>query len=147
MSNLPSTSRSLPMALIRARETVMTPIREMLAETGLTEQQWRVLRVLAEFGEMDSHSLASRASLLLPSLTRMAATLRGKGLITQERDPKDRRRQMLNITQSGQEIIKTYRHQASDIMEEFRNTLGAENYEALLDLLALLDPAQQRQVK
>ena len=41
---LPSTSRSLPIALIRAREGVMAPIREMLAETGITEQQWRVLR-------------------------------------------------------------------------------------------------------
>ena len=28
----------------------MTPIRDMLSETGITEQQWRVLRVLSEFG-------------------------------------------------------------------------------------------------
>ncbi len=143
MPNLPPTTRSLPIALIRARETVMAPIRDMLSETGLTEQQWRVLRVLAEFGEMDSHSLAGRASLLLPSLTRMAVTLRDKGLITQERDPKDRRRQLLNITASGQELIDTYSPQAAKIAEEFRTMLGPEKYETLLDLLALLDPAQQ----
>ena len=70
---LPPTTRSLPIALMRARESVMAPIRDMLSETGLSEQQWRVLRVLAEQGEMDSHSLAERACLLFPSLTRMAA--------------------------------------------------------------------------
>ena len=62
-TKLPSTSRSLPIALIRAREGVMTPIRDMLAETGMTEQQWRVLRVLDEFGRMDTKTLADRACL------------------------------------------------------------------------------------
>ena len=36
----------LPIALMRAREQVMAPIRNMLADSGITEQQWRVLRVL-----------------------------------------------------------------------------------------------------
>ena len=45
--NLPrDTRRSLPMALLRARETVMARFRPMLAENDINEQQWRVLRVL-----------------------------------------------------------------------------------------------------
>ena len=39
---LPSTRRSLPIALMRSREQVMAPIRAMLRASGLTEQQWRV---------------------------------------------------------------------------------------------------------
>ncbi|MBT7906778.1 MAG: MarR family transcriptional regulator, partial [Marinovum sp.] len=58
---LPPNSRSLPIALIRAREGVMLPIRQMLSETGITEQQWRVLRVLAEYGVMDAKTLADRS--------------------------------------------------------------------------------------
>ncbi len=42
------TNRSLPIALLRARETVMGPIRDMLATSGVNEQKWRVLRVLQE---------------------------------------------------------------------------------------------------
>ncbi|WP_299616137.1 homoprotocatechuate degradation operon regulator HpaR [uncultured Tateyamaria sp.] len=137
---LPSTSRSLPIALIRAREGVMAPIREMLAETGITEQQWRVLRVLAEFGVMDAKTLADRSSLLFPSLTRIAATLRDKGLVTQTRDDKDRRRQFIQITQAGQKIIDDRTVQAADIVAGFKSTLGAQDYETLLDLLARLDP-------
>ncbi|MEP6017635.1 MAG: homoprotocatechuate degradation operon regulator HpaR [Paracoccaceae bacterium] len=139
-TKLPSTSRSLPIALIRAREGVMSPIRVMLAETGITEQQWRVLRVLAESGSMDSKSLANRSSLLFPSLTRIAATMRDKGLITQTRDDADRRRQMLAITPAGQKLIDDHSAQSAQIVANFRATLGDEKYETLLDLLALLDP-------
>lgn len=141
--SLPSTTRSLPIALIRAREGVMSPIREMLSETGITEQQWRVLRVLAEYGRMDTKTLADRSSLLFPSLTRIAATLRDKGLVTQKRDDKDRRRQFIEITPAGQSIIDDRSPQAAQIVAGFKETLGAQNYETLLDLLAMLDPGAQ----
>lgn len=140
---LPSTSRSLPIALIRAREGVMSPIRDMLSETGITEQQWRVLRVLAEFGVTDAKTLADRSSLLFPSLTRIAATLREKGLVTQTRDEKDRRRQFIQITAAGQKIINDRATQATEIVSGFKATLGPENYETLLDLLGMLDPGAQ----
>lgn len=143
--SLPSTSRSLPIALIRAREGVMLPIREMLSDTGITEQQWRVLRVLAEFGKMDAKTLADRSSLLFPSLTRIAATLREKGLVTQTRDDKDRRRQFVEITPEGQRIIDDYADQAAKIVAGFKATLGAQDYETLLDLLTRLDPGAQDQ--
>lgn len=138
-TSLPSTSRSLPIALIRAREGVMSPIREMLAETGITEQQWRVLRVLTEYGRMDAKTLANRSSLLFPSLTRIAATLRDKGLVTQTRDDKDRRRQFIEATPEGRKIIADRAAQSAEIVASFKATLGPENYETLLDLLALLD--------
>lgn len=137
---LPSTSRSLPIALIRAREGVMAPIRDMLAESGITEQQWRVLRVLAEFGCMDTKTLADRCSLLFPSLTRIVATLRSKGLVTQTRDDKDRRRQFIEITTDGQRIIDERSPQAAQIVAGFKQILGEDDYERLLDLLARLDP-------
>ena len=139
-TKLPSTSRSLPIALIRAREGVMAPIRDMLAETGITEQQWRVLRVLAEFGVMDTKTLADRSSLLFPSLTRIATTLRKKGLITQTRDEADRRRQFIEITAAGQKIIDDRTAHAAEVVAGFKAQLGDENYEQLLDLLAVLDP-------
>ena len=140
-TKLPPTSRSLPIALIRAREGVMGPIRDMLSETGITEQQWRVLRVLSEHGPVDTTTLADRASLLFPSLTRIAATMREKGLITQTRDKEDRRRQMVAITKTGQKIIDNHAAQAAQIVRGFKTALGNDNYETLLDLLARLDPA------
>lgn len=143
-TRLPSTSRSLPIALIRAREGVMAPIREMLAETGITEQQWRVLRVLSEHGSIDSTTLADRASLLFPSLTRIVTTMRTKGLITQTRDEVDRRRQFIAITADGQKIIDDYSEQSARIVAGFQSRLGPQDYETLLDLLARLDPGSKQ---
>ena len=142
-AKIPSTSRSLPIALIRAREGVMAPIREMLSETGITEQQWRVLRVLAETGAIDATTLADRSSLLFPSLTRIAATMRDKGLISQTRDETDKRRQIIAITDVGQKLIDDRSEQAARIVTDLKERLGKENYETLLDLLARLDPGSR----
>ena len=139
---LPPTARSLPIALIRAREGVMAPIREMLSETNITEQQWRVLRVLDDYGPMDAKSLADRASLLVPSLTRIATTLRKKGLIVQTTDANDRRRQIIAITDAGQTLILDCADQATMIASDFKQKLGSQNYETLLDLLETLDPSK-----
>ena len=136
---MPSTTRSLPIGLIRAREGIMPPIRDMLAESGITEQQWRVLRVLVEYGPQYTSTVAQQACLLLPSLTRIAQKMQDKGLITLSRDKTDRRRQTIAITKAGQHIIDNNLDQAAEIVEGFKKTLGAENYEKLLDLLALLE--------
>ncbi len=118
----------------------MPPIREMLAEYDITEQQWRVLRVLAEYGPLDTSSVAQRACLLLPSLTRIAQKMRDNGLVSLSRDKVDRRRQTISITRAGQHIVDVNQEKAADIVKGFKKTLGKENYEQLLDLLALLEP-------
>ena len=142
--HLPTTARSLPIALIRAREAIMSPIRDMLAETGLTEQQWRVLRVLDENGPMAANKLASGAGLLLPSLTRITAAMAAKSLITQIRDEHDRRRSVIAITQEGRAIISDKSEQAANIIEGFRATLGHDDYETLLNLLSRFDTASKQ---
>ncbi len=121
----------------------MIPIREMLSDTGITEQQWRVLRVLAEYGALDSSTLADRASLLFPSLTRIAATMRDKGLITQTRSATDRRKQIVAIAPEGQKIIDDRTEEAVQIVADFKARLGQEKYEQLLDLLGQLDPGHR----
>ena len=133
--SLRSTNRSLPIALLRARETVMAPIREMLADAGVTEQQWRVLRVLQETGPMDASKLAERASLLAPSLTRIAQTLQAKDYISREGSQTDRRRQVFAIKAKGRKLLEQYRAQALTIAQSTESRLGAEKLTLLLDLL------------
>ncbi len=138
-NNLPLTSRSLPIALLRAREKVMGPIRAMLADVGITEQQWRVLRVLQEEGPQEPTKIAERACLLLPSLTRILQKLEEKGLITRHQDSKDRRRQIIEITADGLSIIRENLMPSIRAAERIRAHLGHENYESLLDLLGELN--------
>ena len=69
-------TQSLPMALLVAREATMQRFRPMLAEFGLTEQQWRVLRALASAEEpLEVTQVAERTELLPPSVSRIVADL------------------------------------------------------------------------
>ena len=132
---LPSTTRSLPMSLVRAREAVMIPIRAMLHKSGLTEQQWRILRVLEECGPIDATKLSRRAGLLAPSLTRIIDAMSEKELVSRQPDPNDRRRQVISLLPDGKAVIDDNQAEAIEIAQGFRDRLGDENYEDLLDLL------------
>ncbi len=136
--DLPSTTQSVPMALIRARERIMEPIREMLAPAGITEQQWRVLRVLEEFGPLDPTKLSERACLLLPSQTRIVQTLVAKRLVTRDPHPTDRRRQTVAITRAGRKILEDHLEQARAIAERVERQLGKKKLQTLLGILAEL---------
>lgn len=133
--DLPLTSRSLPIALLRAREKVMGPIRAMLADAGVTEQQWRVLRVLNEEGPQEPTHIADRACLLLPSLTRILQKLETRGLITRRSHPADRRRQVVEISAQGVQIIRANLAASTAQAERIRSQLGPDKHELLLDLL------------
>ena len=52
---------SVTLALLEAREALMTHFRPALNEIGVTEQQWRIIRILAQYGEQESTHLAEKA--------------------------------------------------------------------------------------
>ena len=136
---LARTRRTLPIALLRAREKVMGPIRAMLNDVDITEQQWRVLRVLQEQGAMEPTRIAEEACLLLPSLTRILQKLEEKQLIVRARDEKDRRKQVVEITGDGRALIEANLPTSIALLDDVRAKMGPERYEALLDLLNELD--------
>ncbi len=133
--DFPQTARSLPIALLRARERLMGPIRSRLAESGVTEQQWRVLRVIQEHDLIDPTQISAQACLLLPSLTRILQKLEENGMILRQRDTQDRRRQLISITPAGEALINRHLEDALTCAEDLRNRLGPEKHDALLDLL------------
>ena len=84
-------AHSLPMALLKAREAVMAGFRPDLDAHDLTEQQWRVLRVLTEHPGITAGELAERAALLKPSLSRIVGRLEERGLVDRRPGARDLR--------------------------------------------------------
>ncbi len=113
----------------------MIPIREALQVTGLTEQQWRLLRVLEEFGPQDATKLAKRASLLMPSQTRIVQNLSEKGYVTRRTNPEDRRRQVVSITAAGHQVLVKNAPKAREISDEVAAALGEEKVKMLVSIL------------
>lgn len=84
--------RNLPMLLLMARETVVAHFRPILNRHGLTEQQWRILRVLVEFGEMEQRLIAEHCRLLGPSLAGILSRMEETGLVERRKVRDDQRR-------------------------------------------------------
>lgn len=113
----------------------MAPLREMLASTGVTEQQWRVLRVLDENRTMEPKALAEQACLLLPSLTRIMQSLEERGLMSRAKDPNDGRKLQLTITDEGRALLERHKGESNRIFDALEARFGEERLDQLLDLL------------
>ena len=127
--------RSLPIALLRAREAVMSRFRPMLARHDINEQQWRVIRILDEHGELDASELASRAFVLSPSLTRMIRALEKRKMLIKRKDKEDGRRILLAASPKAKALIKGVTPESAAIYREIEAAFGGEEIEKLLALL------------
>jgi homoprotocatechuate degradation regulator HpaR len=102
----PFVHRNLPRLLLQAREAVMAHTRPSLREHGLSDQQWRVLRVLGEHGVVETGRVAREAFILGPSLTGVLARMERDGLIRRERDAADQRRSVVAATAKGRKLVE-----------------------------------------
>ena len=127
--------QSLPMQLLRARETAMAQFRPMLREHELTEQQWRVIRVLASQAQIDAGELAERCFLLAPSLSRILQTLEVDDLIRRSADPEDQRRWLISLTAKGKRKYASVSPDSEALYQTIEQRFGRDKLKKLYQLL------------
>ncbi|MGH1505394.1 MAG: homoprotocatechuate degradation operon regulator HpaR [Acidimicrobiales bacterium] len=128
--------RSLPMALMRARESVMRYFRPSLDDHELTEQQWRVLRALNGSDQaLSVGELAGRTNLLGPSLSRMLVGLDERGLVRRQPGADDARRAEVSITDAGVTLVATIAPTSEARYRQIEAELGNADLEHLYRLL------------
>ena len=132
--------RNLPRLLLEAREAVMQHTRPSLREHGLSDQQWRVLRVLGEHAAdpagVETGRVAREALLLGPSLTGVLTRMERDGLISRNRCPLDARRTVVRATPAGLTLVRTLSQTIEAHYQWMESQLGKER---LAQLYALLD--------
>jgi len=136
--------RALPIALLHAREATLKPFRQQLDKIGLTVQQWRVIRVLAEGTPQTASGLAEKCVLMPPSLSRILKALTERGLIERVEDA-DARRRRVQITAKGMQAYDAHAGRAAAIYERLEAGFGGEKMELLLDLLTELRAVAQKE--
>ena len=129
------TSRSLPIALIRARETLLRELRPMLAEAGVSEPQWRILRVLIERGPCSVQALAEAACLQPASVSRILQSMVERGLVERVQDRANRRRQVVTVTEAGRALVARFAPVSRQVTQGFAERFGPERYQQLTTLL------------
>jgi homoprotocatechuate degradation regulator HpaR len=135
---LRSYDRSLPIALLRAREATMRLFKPQVDAAGLTLPQWRVIRALAEDGEHDASDLAEQCAVLPPSMSRILATLEAKGLLARGREDADGRRLSITLTESGRKIFDEIAPHSEQSYRELETAFGEERLGSLLNELSEL---------
>ncbi len=116
--------QSIPLKLLRAREVVMDRFRPHLNAAGVTEQQWRVIRALAETGSMDIGALARLACLLVPSLSRIVRDLTAQGIVTRTVARDDRRQVIVALTPVGKRLFERMADESRLIYGKLESDLG-----------------------
>jgi homoprotocatechuate degradation regulator HpaR len=132
--------QSLPIALLRARESVMAWFRPHHRKGGITEQQWRVIRVLYLEGEIDATELARRSCLLAPSLSRILRDLEATDYI-RRRAGKDSRQSLLSLSPRGTAMVTRVAPFLDGLHRQIARRFGERRVEKLLALLAGLEEA------
>lgn len=132
--------RNLPGLLLRAREALMTQHRPALRAQGLSDPQWRVLRVLDRCGDvqegLETGVLAREAQLLGPSLSGVLQRMERDGLVQRQRAMADARRSVVRATPRGQALLQALSPSIEAQYDRLAQGLGAQR---LTQLYALLD--------
>ena len=131
---------SIAGTLLAAREAVMAPIRPILREAGITEQQWRVLRVLVDEGSREPSRLADAALLHAPSVSRILRELLDRKLIERTVDEKDGRRSIVEITGEGRLLLEQTAVDTGKLIDAYTSAFGKDRLQSLLaELRDLID--------
>ena len=135
MSSSAFTHRNLPRLLLQAREAVMGHTRPSLREHSLSDQQWRVLRVLGEHGAVETGRVAREAFILGPSLTGVLSRMERDGLIERQKDPADQRRSVVSATPHGLNLARQLSKDIALHYQGLEQAFGKDQLEALYQLL------------
>jgi homoprotocatechuate degradation regulator HpaR len=138
-TSTPFVHRNLPRLLLEAREAVMAHTRPSLRLHGLSDQQWRVLRVLGEHADeasgVETGRVAREAYLLGPSLTGVLTRMERDGLIARERCPQDARRTVVRATPEGLAKVQALSQTIEAHYAWMEQELGKTKLKALYELL------------
>ncbi|OWW18333.1 homoprotocatechuate degradation operon regulator HpaR [Noviherbaspirillum denitrificans] len=97
--------RNLPQLLLKARDRLMSHFRPILNQFGLTEQQWRILRVLDEHGQLEPWELCEMCQILSPSMAGVLARMEETGLVHRARMAEDQRRVIVRLAPKGDQLL------------------------------------------
>ena len=96
---------NLPQRLLKARDSLMAHFRPILHHFGVTEQQWRILRVLDEHALLEPRELGELCQISSPSMAGVLARMEEGGFIVRSRMDGDQRRVSVRLAPQGRVLL------------------------------------------
>lgn len=118
-----------------------------LAENGYTEFKTAYMPVLMNIGieGTNNNELAKLARVTKQAMSKVSRELIDHGYIKTKTDSNDKRSTIFMLTDKGKKLVIEARLCVKDLMDEYRNLLGAEEYDRTLQtLLRILEYTDQK---
>lgn len=109
--------------------------RPILNQYNLTEQQWRIIRVLTEMKAIDFQQLSTRTCILRPSLTGILSRMERDELIIKFKPLNDQRKLLVSLSPQGQQLYGQAICQIEAGYKQIEDRFSIEKMNALMVLL------------
>ncbi|MGB3483193.1 MAG: MarR family transcriptional regulator [Mycobacterium sp.] len=124
------------------RESVMAFARQLRrhrSDTGLTLSQLQLLAEASRSGVTTPAEVATRMQVRVQSLTDSLNDLESRALISRRPDPDDRRRQLIEVTPAGQQLLDGDRAQRDEWLQAtMRDNLSDLEFNLLMIVAPVL---------
>lgn len=119
----------------RVLASILPPFRRIFSHYGITEQQWRILRILWEEDGISQNDIAQRSLLPKQSLVGIIDRLQDLDLVIRKQSATDRRKSAIFLTQKAKTIEAEITPQVNQIYEGLEKQLTANQWSQLRKML------------
>ncbi len=133
--DLPLAHRNLPLLMQQARERVIGRFRPLLHAQRITEQQWRIVRLLLESGPLEPRQIGEACNISSPSLAGVLARMANMGLIDRERFDNDQRRVRVSLNARSRALAERLAPRIEAVYAGIEARVGAEFTRRLYGML------------
>ncbi len=105
---------------------------------GRQQTQGRILKILYHYGPMTQKDLQGKLDIQPGSMSEIAAKMEHKGLLIREKDPLDKRKILLMLTEAGRADVEGFQKQRKSQHTKEFDALTQEEEQQLLHLLEKL---------
>ena len=128
-------SHTLPIRLLRARHAAVSQFQPIFRKYNVTEQQWRVLRMVTSANAMTAGELSQAIFISMPSLSRIMQSLEARSLIHRRANEDDLRKTMVSSTSAAQAMVAEATIWSDKRYSDIAQWFGKERLEHLQQLL------------
>lgn len=134
--------------LFKANNLLYRPFMALFAERyQLSITDWRLMLTLADMGEAAAHELCDATGMHPMNVSRSLASLRAQGRISTVRDPDNRRRKIIRLTDEGWEVygrlsphLKRFAEFMFSTMTHLEIEIFGKLIDQMIERLESLDP-------
>lgn len=126
---------SIALACVRARDAVVSNFSHYFNEWDITEQQWRVLRILFDRQKLSLSELCQYSCIHKASMSRIISTLLDRGWVFKEKDLVDTRSFNISLSPEGHKFVLEAKEVGYHIYEEIYEKYGKQKIKLLIEML------------